>query len=73
MTINIINSFEYISIGYTTSLVLLTLAGNVYFSFSNKTKSEEMQKIMNELESNPDTVEQTDSKKYRKVGNHREL
>lgn len=73
MTINIINSFEDISIEYTTSLVLLTLAGNAYFYLRNKNKSEEMQNIMNELTSITDTVEKDDSKKYGKVSKPREL
>ena len=72
-TINIINSFEDISIEYTTSLVLLTLAGNAYFYLRNKNKSEEMQNIMNELTSITDTVEKDDSKKYGKVSKLREL
>ena len=73
MTINILNSFEDISVEYTTGLVLLTLAGTAYYYHRNKTKSEEVQKNINELTSITDTVEKEDSKKYIKVNNFREL
>ena len=72
-TINIINSFEDISVEYTIGLVLLSLAGTAYYYHRNKTKSEEVQENINELTSITDTVENNDSKKYSKVSNPREL